>query len=308
MIIDYWKYYNHAAITCCAPHSKKDVTSPIQDGLIWKLTSKDGKHPLLARWTTDFDCKEETSYWYIIKDGPFSMDEFNKKRQKNIRKTLERCVVRRIDQTEYADEIYAVYKAAFMSYKNADNEVSETEFKERIKADGLEYWGAFSKETGILAGWMSCANHGDWTETISAKYHPDMQTAVRPSEAIHYYVLTHYLNELEQKYICSGTRNINHKTHVQDYKIQNWHFRRAYCHLHIVYNPRIKWIVKSIYPFRKMLRFLDFETHIHQINSLLRMEEIARENIKLTPPRIVFNAKFCHGLAIVLNNERHLVA
>ena len=279
MFMESWKYYNHAVISNLPPHIAVEL-SPIQDGTIWNITSKDGKKPLLVCYHTDYDTKEETTFWYIIRDNPLSMDEFSKKRKKIILKSLERSEVKRIDPIVYADSIYAVYKAAFQSYESADNEVSEEQFKKNLNDTPLEYWGAFSKETGELAGWMSCYNHGDWTETVSAKYHPGYLTSVRPSEGIHYHILMHYLNELGQKYICSGSRNINHKTHVQDYKIRNWNFRRAYCKLHIVYNPKIKWIVKCLYPIRKILLFFDREIHIHQVNSLLRMEEIARSNMR----------------------------
>lgn len=250
--------------------------SPILDGTIWNVTSKDGKKPLLVRYHTDYDTQEETSFWYIIRDKPLSLDEFGKKRRNAICNSLKRSEVKIINPIAYADSIYAVYHAAIQSYETPDNEVSEEQFKEKLKNTPLEYWGAFSKETGELAGWMSCYNHGDWTETCAAKYHPAFQSSVRPSEGIHYHILMHYLNELGQKYVCSGSRNLNHKTHVQDYKIRNWNFRRAYCKLHIVYNPKIKWIVKCLYPFRKILQLLDKETHVHQVNSLLKMEEFAR--------------------------------
>lgn len=275
MKIKDWKYYNHAAIPAVPPHVQVDI-SPIKNGSIWNLTSDKGKKPLFVRFHTGFDTKEETGFWFIIRDSPLSLDEFSKKRKKIILKSLERSVVKKIDPISYADELYKVYYAAFRSYATPDNEMSEEEFKYNLTKDRLEYWAAFSKETGEMAGWMSCCNHGGWTETISAKYHPAFQTSVRPSEGIHYYVLMHYLNELGQKYICSGSRNINHKTHVQDYKIRNWNFRPAYCYLHIVYNPKISWLMKFLFLLRKLLLCFDWERHFHQVNSLLRMEEICR--------------------------------
>jgi len=178
-----------------------------------------------------------------------------------------------------AEEIYEVYKSAFEHYEGASNETTKEQFIKELNTPNskLEWWGAYSRETGQLVGWMSCVNHGSWTETQSAKYQYDM-LRLRPSDAIHYTVLEHYLNELGQKYVCSGSRNISHKTNVQEYKVKEWHFRRAYCHLHIVYNPNIRWIIKCIYPFRKILLLLDKITAVHQFNSLLRMETIVRED------------------------------
>mgnify|MGYP003311262534 CR=1 FL=1 len=272
-----WRYYNHAIIPTVAPHEEPDL-QPIKDGSIWSITSGNGNKPLFARYTTDFDCKIDTGYWYIVKDAPFIMDEIDKKYQKAIQRALKRCEVRRIDAVAEFEDIYEVYEAAVNNYQNIDNRVSKENFREGVKRDGLDYWGAYDITTGKMAGWMSCQNNGDWTETISAKYHPELQSYVRPSDAIHYTILTHYLNELGQKYICSGSRSLNHKTNVQDYKIKHWHFKKAFCKLHLVYRKDVSIIIKLLYPFRKLLKMADNITFIHQINSVLLMESIARSN------------------------------
>ena len=272
-----WEYYNHAIIPTTAPHEEPNL-DPIKDGSIWNLTSSRGEKPLFVRYTTDFDCGKETQFWYIVKDAPFIMDEIDKKYQKAIQRALKRCEVRRIDAVAEFEDIYEVYEAAVNNYQNIDNRVSKENFREGVKRDGLDYWGAYDIATGKMAGWMSCQNNGDWTETISAKYHPELQSYVRPSDAIHYAILTHYLNELGQKFICSGSRSLNHKTNVQDYKIKNWHFRKAFCKLHLVYRKDINIIIKILYPFRNLLMKFDNITAIHQINSVLKMEEIARNN------------------------------
>ena len=270
-----WIYYNHAAITTTAPHEEPNL-QPLSDGSIWNLKSSRGDKPLFARYTTDFDCGENTGFWFIIKDAPFVMEDLSKKYQKHILKALERCEVRLINAVSEFEDIYEVYKSAVENYQNVDNIVSKEGLREGVKRDGLEYWGAYDKKTGKMAGWMSCSNNGDWTETISAKYHPEYFSYTRPSDAIHYTILNHYLNELGQKYICSGSRSLNHKTNVQDYKIHNWKFRQAFCKLHIVYRKDISILIKLIYPFRNLLKKLDNITAVHQVNSVLKMEEIAR--------------------------------
>lgn len=273
-----WKYYNHAAIPTCAPHELADIT-PILDGSIWKKNffgSRLAKTPLFAIYTETFNQECETLYWYIIKESPFLFDELDKKYKKHVNKAFERTYVKLIDKTEYIEELYEVYEAAYRNYRAADNELSKENFIEGVLRDEREYWAAFSKETDEMAGWMSCENHGDWTETASAKYHPERQSYNRPSDVLHYAVLSHYLNELGQKYVCSGSRNINHVTNVQDYKEKNWKFKRAYCKLRVVYNPKIGWLVKCMYPFRKFLLKLDTFSIIHQLNGVLRLEECNR--------------------------------
>ena len=114
MQIKGWKYYNHAAVPINQPYDKVNLV-PINDGSIWNLTSGSGTRPLLASYISDFDTSYETSYWYIIKDGPFVFDELSKKYQKNVLRALERCEVKHIDPISCFEDIYAVYKAAMSS-------------------------------------------------------------------------------------------------------------------------------------------------------------------------------------------------
>lgn len=267
---DKYRLYKRAWIYALNPHDEQKLS----DKEMRLLLKKKG---MMVRNVYDFDCAVETSFWYIIKDAPFVFEELSKKYQKNVLRALERCEVKRINPVLCFDDVYDVYKSAMNSYMNADNELSKIDLLANITQDGLEYWGAYNRLTGVLVGWMSCRNNGEWTETVTAKYHPELQSFARPSDAIHFTILNYYLNELGQKYISSGSRNINHKTNAQEYKIKNWKFRKAYCNLHIVYKPEINIIIRLLYPFRKILHYFDNITLVHQVCSLLKLEEISRD-------------------------------
>ena len=82
-----------------------------------------------------------------------------------------------------------------------------------------------------------------------------------------------------------GIKNFNVKeiepmnyADFQDYLEKYFGFRKAYCKLHIVYNPKVKWLIMLMFPIRRFLMKLDGIGKVHQINSVLRMEEIVREN------------------------------
>lgn len=275
MRIKGWRYFKHAAVPTTELRENPDL-APIQDGSIWKLTKDDcSGRVLFARYTTDFDCAEETAFWHIIKEGPFVFSDLSKKYQKHVKKAFERCEVKRLDPAIYAEEMYEVYKAAYDSYEKPDAEIPRDVFLRTTAVDKRDFWGAFSKETGKMAGWMTCKNNGEWTETVFAKYHPKMMN-VRASDVIHYAILDYYLNQLGQKFINSGTRTISHQTNVQGYKEHHWKFRKAYCRLHIEYNPKIRFAVKILYFFRKPLLLFDKISIIHLVNSVLSMESIAR--------------------------------
>lgn len=238
----------------------------------------EGGTPLLARWTTDWDCGHETSWWFIIKDAPFNLSEYSSKQRKHFRQALNKCEVRIVDPVEQSEKLYKVYVAAFQNYKEADNESSHEQFLTNCHKDqqeGVIYFAAFDKVSGMLIGYMNTVEHPTYVETRTAKYHPDFLN-LRPSDAIHYTVLDYYLNQLRKKFVCSGSRNINHITNAQEYKIESFKFRRAYCHLHVKFNPKIAWAIPIAYRMRGVLRKFDKIRLIHQINAVLKMEEIQR--------------------------------
>lgn len=271
MKIDGWKYYNHAAIPTTAPHETPDI-SPIADGSIWKIR---GGTPLLARWTTEFDCGYETNWWYVIKDAPYDINDVSKKNQKSIRQALKKCYVKRIEIANYTDDLWECYSSAHSRYKNADNCLGKDVFINGCDPQ-LDWWAGFDCETDKMIGWFNVRVYDAYVEIQSAKFHAEfMQKQV--SDALYHYVLDYYLNVLKKEYVSSGFRSINHKTNTQEYKIRRFGYRKAYCRLHIQYNPKIRVIIKLLFPFRKALKLLDKITIMHQIKGILKMEEIYRE-------------------------------
>ena len=270
MAIQGWKYYNHAAIPVTAPHEEPDL-SPLKDKSIWSMPGK----PLLARWTTDFDCGYETSWWYLIRTAPYNPEDVSAKERKSIRQALKKSYVRRISIAEHLDELYACYLSAFEQYENADNKKTRDRF---INATSpcVECWAGYDAETDKLIGYMTVAVYDVYAEIQTAKFDPAYFKS-QASDSLYDTILSHYLGERGKQYVCSGSRNINHKTGTQEYKIRRFGYRKAYCHLHVQYNPKVKLIVQVLYPFRKLLRKLDKISIVHQINAVLFMEELARE-------------------------------
>lgn len=266
-----WKYYNHALISTCAPH--EEVT--INKKQIWKSCDK---FPLFARWISDFDCGYETYWWHVIKEAPFIFDDLSSNTRKHIRQSLRKCYVKKIEQIDYINELYRVYTSAYSRYTKADNIINYDEFFDKCKNDkmeNIEYWGGFSSDTHKLIGYMTVRVSKSYVESCVAKYDPQYLN-LRVSDAIHYTVLEEYLNRRGKLYITAGERNINHITNAQQYKIDNFNFRKAYCKLHILYRPFFNIIVKTLYPFRRVIKYFDKNVFIHQVCSVLLMEEIRR--------------------------------
>lgn len=277
MDIHGWQYYNHAAIPNTAPHEEPDI-SPVMNGEIWKSVHK----PLLARWTTDFDCGYETNWWYLIREAPFSVEQLSARAQKHIRQANKKCYVKKIDICQNIEALFSVYCSAFERYDNADNKVSFEAFQKKCKIDAelkCEYWGGYQEESDLLIGYMVVRVFDEYVQLQTTKLRTDFMNC-RTSDALYAAVLQNYLTCLGKKYVSSGSRNINHKTDTEQYKITTFGYRKAYCKLHIAYRPNIRTMVKLLYPCRKLLRKFDKITKIHQVNAVLKMEELCRQKGK----------------------------
>ena len=274
MQIEGWKYYNHAAIPTTAPHEPVNI-KPINNGSIWQMG---GGTPLLARWTTDWDCGFETNWWYCIRDGKFSLEELSPSSRKHIRQALKHnSVIRAKIEDSLYDDLYRVYSEATSHYELADNIQEKESFVSGLitREKYFDLFLAYNLENELLA-YMTVRPEDGWVEIETAKF-GDKALKAQSSNALYYTLLDYYLNEKKVQYVSSGSRSINHQTGTQEYKERVFGYRKAYCHLHIKYRPSVALLVKLVYPFRHVLQKHDSNTRIHQLNSVLKMEEMVRK-------------------------------
>ena len=233
----------------------------------------------MARWTTDWDCGHETNWWYVIKDEPFDIKELKAKRRYEINKGLKNFEIIKITEPEkYAQGIYEIVTDAYQDYPRAYRpQIEKESFIKGVKNwNRYELYGAISKETGSLVAYARLFLHEGYSDFEQMK-------AIRSYEkrgvnaALVYGILDDYSCRLNHGfYICDGTRSTNHETAFQDYLEKYFLFRKAYCHLHVEYNPKIRWAIPILYNFRKVLLSFDKNKLTHAINVVLKMEEICR--------------------------------
>lgn len=89
--------------------------------------------------------------------------------------------------------------------------------------------------------------------------------------------LYHSYGKSIEDYLCDGERNIRHQTSYQDFLVTVLGFRKAPCRLNIVYHPLFKVVVKTLYPFRRMLLPFCSNKLIYNAYCLLFQEQCARE-------------------------------
>ncbi len=276
-----WRYYNHAIIPTTAPHERVDE-SPLKSGEIWR--SPKG-YPLLARWTTDFDCQESKEWWYMIKDKPFDIMKVKKNYRRKIRKGLENFNIRVIDPMQYIDELYQVEAEAIASYPAKTRPKMDYEqFVAKLSnsREGVTL-AAFSKEDNRIAGYSYDIVCDGYILGSLQKAKPS-QEIKHLNAALMYGELDYFRKELADGiYIMTGERSILHQTNFQEYQEKYFGFRKAYCKLHILYRPGVKPIVDCLYRMRGLLKFLNGIKLFFKIYCVLKMEEIVRRQ-RETPP------------------------
>lgn len=271
-MIDGWRYYNHAVIPTCAPHEEPNMV-PIKDGSIWKAF--EGK-PLLARWTSNWDSKEETNWWYIIKDTPLDISLLKAKRRYEINKGIKNFSTQRINPVDYADELFRITVAAWEEWPIKYRPKIEKESFEKL----TEYWqnfdiiAGFCRESGKMCSYAVLEDRGSYLEFSSLRSDPSYEGR-GINAAMVFGILDYYAGRLKDGYyICDGARSVRHETFFQDYLEKYFGFRKAYCKLHIVYRQPVKIIIGILFPFRKLI---NGKTKIGSLlASLLKMESFAR--------------------------------
>ena len=271
-----WCYYKHAIVPATAPHETADE-DPLKSGSLWKAV---GGHPLFARWTSDFDCGTPTDWWYIIKDTPFLLTDVKASYRYKINKGLKHFEVQIVNPVEYAEALYRLQLEAFSGYPAKyrpaiDHENFITGLRKRSRKGTT--FAAFSKDDGSIAGYIYTETLGNCVMLSVQRSNPSYEK-LQVNAALLYGLLSHFHAELtEGMYITDGERSVVHETNFHDYLEKYFHFRKAYCKLHILYRPGIQCIVAALYPFRGLFKRCNRIFLLNQIYSVLSMEEIIRK-------------------------------
>lgn len=275
-----WKYYNHAMLPDCPPHEQPDIEI-FNDKNVWKRREK----VFLIRWTTDFDCGYETNWWYVIKDDAYEISSLKSKDRYTITKSRKNFYVCVIHPGEFAEEMYKLQVVAFGAYpKKYRPKLDHDKLVQECKSWTGICFGAFLKDsegrkTDELCGFSYLTYDGRCLHFQAQKTNPAYEK-LQVNAALVDGILTYFNEDLKtgKYYICDGERNMLHQTAFQDYLEKYFGFRKAYCKLHVVYKPSVRIIVSVLYPFRKILKKMDNIRIIHNVNGVLKMEELCRSN------------------------------
>jgi len=235
-----------------------------------------GGTPLLARWTTDWDCEYDSDWWYVIKDNPYSTDSLKAKRRYEINKGIKNFDVKIINPEEFLEDLYQITVLAYSGWppKNRPTITKEQIQKLAENKDNNLVFAAFSKIDGALQGFAVVIEYDNYAILTILRTNPENEK-YGINAAILDGILKSFNNRFNNGfYICDGERAIFHETSFQDYLEKYFGFRKVYCKLNIKYRTAVGLAVSLLYPFK---RFIKGKTEIgSKILALLKMEEIVR--------------------------------
>lgn len=227
-----------------------------------------GKGGWMVRNTFDFDQKDESKFWYLIKDIFGGMEELSSNERNKIRRALQVFDFKLVDNQLITERAYPIIKATFDDYKITDRTMSEAVFNEYLdhcSRKNYDYWGVFDKKTQELVGfcavhvWENACEYGLIGVLPEYKHN-----ATYPYYGIFYKMNEYYLGERKFKYVSDGSRSITEHSNIQLFLEQNFKFRKAYCKLKIRYKWWFGIVVRMLFPFRKLISN-------RNINAVLKM-------------------------------------
>lgn len=264
-MIEEYRLYKGAWIFEHDPHKERKLSK--ED--IQSLLSKGG---LMIRNAYDFDCGQETSFWYVIKDGFGGMEELSSKMRNQVKKCFKTMRVAQLTPVELKENGYPVFVEASNSYKVESVPPTQEEFNTRIdNAEENEFWGCYDIETDKLVAFSMNAVTNDSCEYRTMKAIPAFQKQYAYYGLI-YEMNRYYLEERGLKYVNDGGRSITNHSNIQPFLIEKFNFKKAYCHFDIYYKWWLRVAVRTLYPFRKLIK-------VSQVQSLLNMEAMAHNQI-----------------------------
>ncbi|MCM1170008.1 MAG: hypothetical protein NC324_08755 [Bacteroides sp.] len=260
--------YKHCWIFDQAPHIETELNSDEVSALF-------ERGGVMVRNVFDFDRKEPTEFWYVIKDSFGGMEELVSKNRTFIRKSLKTYDFRIVDKQEVLKYGYPIYLKALERYKVKTISQTREEFGRWIESctERSEFWMIFSKETGEAVGYSINTLHEGCAEYNQIKVNPGFLGNTYPFYGLFYEMNRHYLEEKKLRYVIDGARSLTEHSHIQTFLTDKFNFRKAYCGVRIYYKQPFKTALMLLYPFRRFFRDQRFV-------GIFKMEEIRREFAK----------------------------
>jgi hypothetical protein len=271
-----WYEYSGFMIPAYLPHCVPNISY----GMAEKVLEISGKP--FVRWDNNLGQVENSEWWYILKKGPWNIEDVSdKKKRWMIKQGIKNFTTRPLIYDKVVKLCPEITLKATTRYKGKTIIETEGVLIKRIEAGGkvpdvLEYIGCFYKDKLVSFAENYIQDNAVWMAVIR---HDPEHLKNYSSYGLMNGILEYYLNEKKFKYVLDGCRNIHHKTQFQEHLIKVFGFTKEYAYLNIVYSSLFGVLVKMTYPFKRVFENLSIKINnsfIDNINAILKQEYIRR--------------------------------
>ncbi|MFP4169297.1 MAG: hypothetical protein ACLFSY_10720 [Desulfonatronovibrionaceae bacterium] len=267
----YWFMHHGVLLPLTPPHAEIELNRSEQEELLKKTGAR------FIRWTNHFD-KDDSAFWYIIKDFFGGLEELSSNTRSKIRRGQKKFAAGPVTFNHLRTEGYQTYINAFQRFSTFEQPVNKIQFEKHVcmleESGVYEIWGVWDKPSKRLAGFSENLILGPtcFYETI---YFDPSYLKNYSSYTLFYEMNHHYLQAKGFRYVHDGSRSLSHDTNIHDFLIDKFKFRKAYCDLHIAYRFDVAMLARILFPLRRFL-YTRRGPIGKRLSVLLRHEEIRR--------------------------------
>lgn len=269
-MISFWKIFKNTLL----PVDILQIPSVDSLNQIKRILNK--QNYFFASYTSNFDQKEVSDFWYIINDVPMALEAYPTKVRNEIRQSLQKCQVEIVDPTEHWDTLFRLYNLAVDGYKHYNYRYSINQFKEKMMSqiNKIDIW-LIKNSQSIPIGYGYVIKNNEYVDLFDIKINPS-QLSCLPVFHLLYKINIHYLVGNNFQFISDGRKSMLHDTQFQTFLEKKFLYRKAYCRLHIIYSSKIKLLIQFLRPFKILLLALPKIGPIRKLALLLNYDHIAR--------------------------------
>lgn len=261
-----YRYYKNSWIFI--DESKEKLLSKDEADIILK------EKGLMVRNIYDFDTKDETEFWYIIKDNFSEFKELPQSTKTKIRRSSKIYNFKQSNKEFILNNCHDILVSREKSFdikcKITSKEAFSSMLDEYENENKIDYWIVENKESGEVVAFSINRIKEDSCEYDMLSCKPDaLHDRSYPYYGLFYEMNRYYLQEKGFRYVCDGSRSITEHSNIQPFLIYNFKFRKAYCKLKVHYKWWFGVVVKLLFPFRNLIPF-------RNVRAVLKMEEYSR--------------------------------
>lgn len=272
----FWYEYSGFMIPAYLPGNCPNITEKSAETVL----KKTGK--VFVRWDNDFNGITGGEWWYILKRGRWAVKDIPKQKKRWMIKTgRKNFTTRKMEFSEVLEKSPDVASAATKRYKGKSRIETVQEIERNIQAGKeipgvLEYIGCFKGDKLVSYSENYIQKNAVWM--VNIRHDPDYLSDYS-SYALMDGILEYYLNQRQCEYILDGNRSIHHRTNFQEHLISVFGFSKEYANLRVLYSPRFRMCVESIYPCRNVIWAIQKKIvngFIDNLSAILLQEYIRR--------------------------------